>query len=88
MKINQQQIDAILELRNLCFFETIKERKAFLTKVSYSVGVSKIEEIDEKMYQKAFGTAKSILHKRGELVFRAQKNICSSIQNNYFNEGE
>ena len=80
--IGYDKVKLIHEIKDMCFFPTTEEKKKFLSQVAGSVGCSRIEDIQEPDYGTAYLTAKAILHKIGEDIFKP-KNMQKFIKNAY-----
>lgn len=71
--ISNDKIDALLEIRDLCFLPSVKERKNFLVLVAAAAGADRVQDITESNFGSAYLTAKAILHRIGEDVFKFHK---------------
>lgn len=77
--ISKGKVSILVEITDMCFFFSKKERSDFIKKVSASVGCKSFEEIKETDFGTAFLYAESILHSIGEKVFRPTQSIKSEI---------
>lgn len=71
--IGKEEITALVEICNRCYFPNKSEKKLFFSKVCDAVGVSQLDQINEEQFEKAFNAARALLYKVGEDVFRSKR---------------
>ncbi len=73
--ITKRQLGILRDYRMLCFFPNAKEKEGFERQVSSASGCTKFSEIKKSDFKSAQAIAKSILHKRGEAVYKPQNDF-------------
>jgi hypothetical protein len=71
--IGKEEIEAILEIRDLCFFHDEDELNQFWDQVLTTCHADTIYSIPENDFETAYLMARSILYKRGEQVFKSHR---------------
>lgn len=71
--IGSEEKEVLIEIMSLCIFLNNKEKRQFWKDVTAAARCTHIDAITEDEFENAFLKAKSILHQRGDEVFKGSK---------------